>query len=199
MQQGACLQVESVRETWEAEGTWGGGQSRGEEGRHSRERGNFTAGLLLTQSGWKCCRFVEQIEMVSVREQSSELNDEVGVCVCACVCEVGLRGLKFNNNPAKIKPRLSDTCQSECNRWSRPQSAIYCSNVHTLVHVQMPLCVCYSEVKAMCCVCAWRSLFNLGNRKRGSIMGWMRMVWSSGLSSTSAVNSCGSRVSSQSH
>lgn len=49
--------------------------------------------------------------MVSVQEQSAELNDEVGVCVCvavcsrACVCmskresEVGLRGPKFNNNP----------------------------------------------------------------------------------------------------
>lgn len=40
--------------------------------RGSQERGNFTAGLLLSHSGRKCCRFVEKIEMVSVQEQSIE-------------------------------------------------------------------------------------------------------------------------------
>lgn len=97
--------------------------------RHSREWGNFTAGLLLRQSGWKCCRFVEQIEMVSVREQSAELNDEVGVCVCVEESEVGLWGSKFNNNPVTFKPHLSDTCQSICmQRLARPQSAVHCSS-----------------------------------------------------------------------
>lgn len=37
--------------------------------------------------------------MVSVQEQSAELNDEVGVCVSVGESEVGLRGSKFNNNP----------------------------------------------------------------------------------------------------
>lgn len=42
--------------------------------------------------------------MVSVQEQSGELNDEVGVCACVClrVTEVGLRGSKFNNNPVTL-------------------------------------------------------------------------------------------------
>lgn len=35
-------------------------------------RGNFTAGLLLSHSGRKCCRFAAKIEMVSVQEQSIE-------------------------------------------------------------------------------------------------------------------------------
>lgn len=35
-------------------------------------RGNFTAGLLLSHSGRKCCRFAVKIEMVSVQEQSIE-------------------------------------------------------------------------------------------------------------------------------
>lgn len=93
--------------------------------------------------------------MVSVQEQSGELNDEVGVRARVCV-EVGLRGSKFNNNPVTFGPRLSDTCQSiSAHLKARPQSAPHCSDAR-----RCP-CVLFSREEVVCDVCADRACSTL--------------------------------------